>query len=162
MSFRIVELICYLAGGVGIFGGSGPNPFPGTYGGTTSGAELLGSRANPLPHAFAHIVALTDGEDANGEIHGEDDPTVGCVGVFRSAAVALCLRPEQTLPFGLSRPEPAVVRRREARGAERSQRVRVSVHRTAAQRGGEQNEHGGRRASHGRHDSLRAAALCRG
>src|SRR5438445_1804709 len=112
MSFRIVELICYLAGGVGIFGGSGPNPFPGTYGGTTSGdgkpSSLVPARIHCLIRSF-HIVALAECEDMNGEVHGDNDSTVGCVGMFRRAAVTLRLRPERALPLSLGRPEPAVI-----------------------------------------------------
>src|SRR6058998_256548 len=95
------------------------------------------SRANPLPDAFVHIVALAECEDMNGEVHGDNDSTVGRVGVFRSAAVALRLLPERSLPLGLRGPEPAVVLHREARGAKRVQGVGCSVQRATAQRRGE-------------------------
>src|SRR5947207_15959107 len=36
-------------------------------------------------------------EDPNGEVYGDNNSTVGCVGVFRSAAVALSLLPERAL-----------------------------------------------------------------
>src|SRR5207302_6940752 len=124
-------------------------------------AELSGSRANPLPDAFVHIVALAECEVMNREVHGDNDSTIGCVGVFRSSAVALSLLPERALPFGLGRPEPAVIRRREARGAKRVQRAGCTVQRTAAQRPGEQEQPGATGASHDQ-PPLMAAALCLG
>src|SRR2546426_5355223 len=122
MSFRIVELIGLPRWGRRHFRWRRAKPFSRHVGWDDirrRQAELSGSRANPLPDAFVHIVALAECEDMNGEVHGDNDSTVGCVGVLRSAAVALSLLPERALPFGLGRPEPAVIRRREPRGAKR-------------------------------------------